>query len=56
MDRLLPSVRGLRFPNSHHTWGQERLCRYLATALLNQVGDINLGIHDFSERPPVGSP
>ena len=27
-------------------------CRYLATGLLNQVGNVNLGIHDFAKYPP----
>jgi hypothetical protein len=30
--------------------GQERW-RYLATELLNQLGDVNLGIHDLVEFP-----
>jgi len=34
--------------------GQGR-CRYLATGLLNHIGDVNVGIHDFAEFPPVVS-
>ncbi len=40
------------FGDHDYTWGQERW-RYLATGLLNHVGDVNLGIHDFTEFSPT---
>jgi hypothetical protein len=39
----------LRGPNT----GGESLRGYLATGLLNHVGDVNLGIHDFTECPTM---
>jgi hypothetical protein len=43
---------GPRFPGSRYTWDKS-VGGTWPRGLLNHVGDVNLGIHDFAEFAPV---
>lgn len=44
---------GIAFLDTEGIWHGWYHCRYFAMGLLNHVGDVNLGVHDFAEFAPT---